>query len=391
MAVPLAIVGDDLPKPVYYPSKATLKVLNTRDWVVAYSGGKDSSSMATWIEWLRRTGLVKEHVKPRLVESDTTVEFPFLREVSDEMKEKLRACGWRIKVVTPKISERLYPSVFGRGLVPPLLSTKRIRWCTWKTKAVPMRQFAKRMGHLVTVTGVRLGESSRRDISLKKRGLQKKLPSGCAAGGECGIPAPTDLPEDGGVSADNMLAPIVNWRTCQVVDWLTGKAGGNVHEVLHDLMPAMAKLADVYEFGDGSGRRNTLGMSDAPKKIKSLRFGCVGCVAINKDRTTARQLEKRPELRHVNQIYRLWEVARRYENRIHRPLREGDRGTGTKVGNKRIKLGPVRMEVRKKLYADFLEIQAKLGLVLVTPEEDAFIRKCWEDKVYARGWSEEDE
>lgn len=47
-----------LPPVRFVPSKETLEVLNGRQWICSYSGGKDSSSLVTWIEWLRRIGLV---------------------------------------------------------------------------------------------------------------------------------------------------------------------------------------------------------------------------------------------------------------------------------------------------------------------------------------------
>lgn len=49
------------------------------------------------------------------------------------------------------------------------------------------------------------------------------------------------------------------------------------------------------------------------------------------------------------------------------------------------------MEARQRLYAELLEIQLAAGVVLVNDEEDDFIRKCWVERRYPRGWSELDE
>ena len=49
------------------------------------------------------------------------------------------------------------------------------------------------------------------------------------------------------------------------------------------------------------------------------------------------------------------------------------------------------MAVRKVLFERIMDIQRRAGIVLVTPEDEAFIRKCWADKRYPRGWSELDE
>jgi hypothetical protein len=54
-------------------------------------------------------------------------------------------------------------------------------------------------------------------------------------------------------------------------------------------------------------------------------------------------------------------------------------------------MGPIRMEARKRLFARVMDIQRRAGVVLVTPEDEAFIRDCWARRVYPRGWSEADE
>ena len=46
-------------------------------WCCSFSGGKDSTSLVTWIEWLRRTGQIAAP-RPQLVQSDTKVEDPAL-------------------------------------------------------------------------------------------------------------------------------------------------------------------------------------------------------------------------------------------------------------------------------------------------------------------------
>jgi hypothetical protein len=49
------------------------------------------------------------------------------------------------------------------------------------------------------------------------------------------------------------------------------------------------------------------------------------------------------------------------------------------------------MTARQRLFAELLDIQEKAGVMLVTPEDEVFIRDCWKRKVYPRGWSEADE
>lgn len=348
-----------IPKPIYVPSKECLRVLSEKSWVATYSGGKDSTSVVTWIEWLRRVGFV--HVKsPRLVLSDTEVEFPFLQETTTGLLGVMRRSGWDCTIVRPPIHKKLFNSIFGRGLAPIHPAGKKMRWCTNATKIGPMERFGREVKADLMVTGVRWGESERRDGQLKT--------SGCAAGGECGLPAPREG------NADGLYAPIVNWRTCQVVSWLRGEAGGNTAETMADVLVWTKRLVDVYEVPI----EEDLGVFP-PREQSTLRFGCVGCPAWTRDRSTRRQIEQYPNLRHVHEFYGIWESLRSFENRLFRW-----------VDGKCIH-GPIKMEARRKMFPRFMEIQAKCGLELVAPEDEKFIRDCWERGVYPRGWSTEDE
>lgn len=343
----------------FVPSKETLAVLNDRSWVCSYSGGKDSTSLVTWIEWLRRVGLAKCST-PRLVMSDTTVEYPFLRGIADRVMAALTASGWACEIVTPRQADKLYCQIFGRGLPPTHPGQrKRTRWCTRSTKGDPMKRFARTVGpDVVQLSGVRWGESDNRDGKLKA--------SGCAAGGECGLPEP----------GEGIYSPIITWKMCKVIEWLGGEAGDEVNAVLLDLLPMMRALLDVYEV-----RKESTGMFDVPPKVSSLRFGCVGCPAISKEKIiSGKEARKRPEWAHLYRIYAIWSALYEFKTRCARVLPSG-----------KVRYGPLRMAVRKQYFTELLDIQEKAGVTLVTPEDIAFIRDCWERKVYPRGWSEADE
>lgn len=353
--------GERLP-PFYTPSAETLSVLNHRQWICSYSGGKDSTSLVTWIEWLRRSGQMT-YAEPRLAMSDTGVEFPFLQEIAGRMMERLTACGWRCEVVLPAVRERLYCRIFGRGNTPIYPGIKRMRWCTQSTKIDPMERFAATLGpDVVQLSGVRYGESKMRDGKLNKR------LKGCAAGGECGLPDPTQAKK-----SRQIYSPIINWKTCQVVDWLSGLVARSVRDSIADLLEIATDLLDVYEV-----RKGAVGFGVFPPEVRALRFGCIGCPAIGRDKLTDRQLTEHPSWKHLKRIYWIWEQCWTSKNRC--------------PPKGKMKLpGPLRMEARQRLFVELLKIQEDSGVVLVTEEDIAFIKQCWKNKVYPRGWSEEDE
>ena len=311
--------------------------------------------MVTWIEWLRRSG--KIHVeKPQLVQSDTEVEYPQLDAVGVAMRKALERSGWECAVVKPRVNEKLYNRILGIGNSPIHPGGRKMRWCTRSTKIDPMDRWRKQNSSGLTLTGLRIGESAMRDGKIKKHG--------CAAGGECGIPDPDE----------RTYSPILNWRTCQVIDWLNGTVKKGIRELMADVFAITKVLVEVYGVRYGQPV-----FEFAEPEVETARFGCIGCPAIGAEREAPRSVRRRVgDVHPICELYDVWFEARQRGNRICAPE--------TNPG-----FGPIRMEVRKRLFARVMDIQQRAGIVLITPEDEAFIRDCWDKKVYPRGWSEADE
>lgn len=356
----------------FCPSKDVLKTLNERNWVCSFSGGKDSTALVTWIEWLRRIGMVRV-ATPRLVMSDTTVEFPFLRGIADRLMAALAKCGWECQVVTPPVNQRLYCRIFGIGVTPVHPGNRtRMRWCSRATKINPMTRYAKTLAEdVLQLSGVRWGESDVRDGKLKAKG--------CAAGGECGLPEP----------GDRVTAPIITWKMCQVIDWLSGREG--VADAMPDTVGLTRELVEVYNV-----KTADVGFLTAtPPPSTALRFGCIGCPAISNVKVTrSKEAANHPEWSHLRRIYGVWDALYNKANRCCRLRTDTYRKQNKnwpKGWNPDYGYGPLRMEARKQYFPEILDIQDKAKVTLVTPEDIAFVHECWEKKVYPRGWSEADE
>ncbi len=340
----------------YEPTAEHLEKLGTPGWVVSYSGGKDSTSLVVWIEWLRRAGWITAET-PQLVRSDTGVEDPRLLAVAETLTAVLRESGWECGLVQPAIHERLYNQILGRGVTPVHPGIRRMRWCTRATKVDPMGRWKGAAGSRLSITGFRLGESAMRDGKIQR--------AGCAAGGECGIPDP----------GEGKYSPILHWKTCQVIDWLSGHVGKEVREALADILPTTRQLVELYEV------QSAKNLFDEQEVLSAARFGCIGCPAIGVGPAAPASVVRRngggsP----LNELYDVWYEARLPENRCVN-LRKGKLG----------KPGPLRIEVRKRLFDRVMDIQRRCGVVLITPEDEVFIRQCWANKVYPRGWNEASE
>jgi hypothetical protein len=193
----------------------------------------------------------------------------------------------------------------------------------------------------------------------------KLLKSSCAAGGECGIPEP----------GEGKYSPLLRWKTCQVIDWLSGAVEESVRRVMGDLFAVTTRLVDLY------GVTTATDLFGEREAVSAARFGCIGCPAISAEDHAPRSAVRRNGVGHpLNELYDVWFEARRPENRLVNRAR-GREG----------KPGPIRLEARKRLFERVMDVQRRAGVVLVTPEDEAFIRRCWAGKVYPRGWSEADE
>jgi DNA sulfur modification protein DndC len=342
----------------YEPTAEHIEKLS-QPWVASFSGGKDSTTMVVWVEWLRRAGRIVID-RPRLVRSDTGVEEQNLVGIAEELTALLEKCGWECAVVRPEVHERLYNQILGRGLPPIHPGVRHMRWCTRSTKIDPMGRHKDNGDDAapLSITGLRLGESAMRDSKLKKLSV-------CAAGGECGIPEP----------GEGRYSPILHWQTCHVFDWLDGLVNKEIVALMSDVFAVTKRLVEVY----GVQRAATL--FDYEEVVSTARFGCIGCPAIGAEASPPRSVVRRNgEGSSLNELYAVWYEARKPENRLV-----------WVNGNGKAVMGPIKLEVRKRLFERIMDIQRRAGVVLIIPEDEAFIRRCWENKVYPRYWSEDDE
>lgn len=341
-------------KSFYEPTQEHLTKLSV-PWCCSFSGGKDSTALVTWIEWLRRAGWITVE-RPMLVRSDTGVEEPPLVAIAESMTSLLASFGWECGLVHPNVNERLYSQILGRGLPPIHPGVRRMRWCTRSTKIDPMKRWKGTTSVLLTITGLRLGESAMRDGKLKK--------SSCAAGGECGIPDP----------GEGRYSPILNWQTCNVIDWLNGFVSQDVRRVMGDIFHVTRQLVELYDL------KTAANLFDEEEIISSARFGCVGCPAIGAEAMAPKSVVRRNGTGSpLNELYDVWHEARESKNRL--------------VGFRKGKaiMGPILLNARKRLFDRVMDIQERSGVTLITAEDEAFIRKCWAENVYPRGWSKADE
>lgn len=367
-------------------------------WSIAYSGGKDSSALVTFVAWAIATGQVPAPESVTVLYADTRQELPPLQASAMKLLGILQnRHGFETHVVLPAMDDRFYVYIFGRGVPPP---KNKFRWCTSQIKITPMqfaiedKAVARGMGQLLpteqnrygrifqgngqkllVLTGVRLGESAVRD---------RKIAATCNKdSGECGTGlmhvknASKEQKDNPGMfvtspptAVSDTLAPLLHWRLCHIFDWLyfeTPRHG--FHEV--------AGIADVY--GDDE-----------------VRTGCVGCNLVNVDTALERLLKYHADRwGHLRPLLKLKPLFRELKQAKYR-LRKSEpeiRQDGRPSENIQ-RLGPLTMEARAYALDVVLGIQREVndaangrpGIDLINAEEEARIRELWAMNTWPNGW-----
>jgi len=341
-----------------------------RHWCVAYSGGKDSSATVTFVAWAIKNKLVPVPESLHVLYADTRLELVPLQQTAVRLLSELCSEGIDAKVVMPKLDDRFFVYMLGYG-VPP--SSNSFRWCTPQLKIEPMaaemyqiacdasygemiwsRRYQKFQytgfgkEKILTITGVRLGESAERDT---------RIAISCAKdSGECGQGwMQTQAPK----SVTDTLAPLLHWRLCHIYDWLYFDERHG-YDVL--------AIADIYGEED-------------------VRTGCMGCPLTSHD-TALERLIKRSQWQHLTPLLELKPLYQELKLARNR-LRKSDpevRKDG-KVSTNVQRLGPLTMKARAYGLACVLEIQRRAGVDLINSDEELRIRQLWTDNAWPRKWN----
>jgi len=337
-----------------------------RHWVIAYSGGKDSSATVTAVVHLILTGRVPAPESLTILYADTRMELPPLQNAALTMLAELRRRGFRAEVVLPRMDDRFFVYMFGRGVPPP---SNTFRWCTPQLKIEPMQAALKelraRVGEkLLMITGVRLGESAARDA---------RIALSCGKNGaECGQGW---FQETTPGSIADTLAPLLHWRLCFVWDWLTVFAPA-------DGFPT-ALVAESYG-GDEAHEINA-------------RTGCVGCNLASRDVAleTVIQNERWTWLSPLRRLRSVYAELKLPKNRL-RKLDER-KADGELVSNPG-RMGPLTMDARRWGMEQILSIQDECNMHrqrfagapaidLINAEEKARIEELIAANTWPQRWS----
>lgn len=338
-------------------------------WAIAYSGGKDSTATVATVVHLIETQQIPRPASLTVLYADTRQEIPPLHFGAMQMLDTLRGRGIDARVVLPKLDDRYFVYMLGRGVPPPNNNT--LRWCTPQIKVEPMTDALRalrdeRGEKFLMLTGVRIGESAARD---------SRIALSCGKNGaECGQGW---FQETTPAAVADTLAPLLHWRVCHVWDWLT------FYAPTHGL--PTATVAEVYG-GDEAEELNA-------------RTGCIGCPLATKDQALDYVLAQ-PHwayLAPLKQLRPLYEELRAFR---HRKQKAGERNKDGRLSANPNRKGPLTLEARAWALGVVLGIQSEVNAAaaaqgrppidLINAEEEARIRELIALRTYPNKWSDAD-
>lgn len=328
---------------------------DARPWVVAYSGGKDSTLVLQLVmEMLLDLGPQAD--KPVYVlSSDTKVEAPNVSEYVMDTLEKIeksaraRRLNLYTQLVFPEPDDGFWAKLIGRGYPPP---SRWFRWCTSKMKIKPSRkaieEIVAKQGSVILLLGSRLDESATRAQSIQS-----------FANNERGLNPHHEIPNA------LVFKPIVQWATDEVWEYLgeNPPAWGGSHD----------KIISLYRQANGGECPVVFDLSTP--SCGGSRFGCWTCTVVKQDKSMAGFISSGEEW--MRPLYEFRERLNSYRDK------EGMRSNVKRDGS--TGHGPFLPEARKQILRELLQTEKTVGRTLISDQDLAHIQLIWNQEFDVSG------
>src|SRR6266545_8010777 len=306
-----------------------------RPWLVGFSGGKDSTMVASLVFDAVLSVPAEQRTKPVTVLcTDTRVEIPAIAEGVESTLERMRRFSQQqglnveAQLLKPPPEQSFWVNIIGRGYPPP---NRNFRWCTQRLKIDPVTVFVtKRLGHwgeAILHLGARRAESSTRAQTMAEPEARNGL---------CRHP---DLPR---VWVSN---PIQFLTTEEVWAYL-----------LQNPNPWGGDNRPLYKlYASASNGECPIQIDTSTPSCGNSRFGCWTCTVVERDKASEGLLASGDD--RMESLIHFRETLLFYQDPAN-----GKRDPKRKNGSDGP--GPLHIEARRELLTRLLQLQEQTGLTL---------------------------
>lgn len=324
---------------------------DNRPWVVAYSGGKDSTLVLQLVYEMLLELTPEQQKSVHIISSDTRVEAPNIEEYLQnslmqlEQHARTSSLDLTVHLVKPEIEDSFWSLIIGKGYPPP---NRWFRWCTTKLKIRPVRkvidEITSEYGSVILLIGTRKAESSNRSRQIENRQYNSR-----------GLNQHTEIPNA------LVLQPIVHWTTDEVWEYLFthNPAPWNFD---HDRMLELYRQAN-------SGECPVITDLDTPS-CGGSRFGCWTCTVVKEDKSMKGFIETGDEWMEPLYDFRLRLRDMHSKEELRNQYRRNDQPG----------LGPFNSEARKMILEELLKVEKKVGRQLISNQELLHIQDIWTEE-----------
>ena len=330
-------------------------------WIIAYSGGKDSTLLLQLaFEAVLSLPPSERRRHIHIVANDTQVESPpIINHLKESMATIRRVIGelnlpMSAKITTPYTDQTFWVNVIGRGYIPP---TRNFRWCTDRLKIMPTSEYIQKLTRAHRRTVLLIGTRKAESASRRRRMESYET-----------------------TSHNKHMTPHNQVENCRIFSPIAELTDNEVWAILLQSKPPWGgthrKLITLYRNAGGGECPLVLTKEDAPScGTTSPRFGCWTCTVINKDRSLGGLIDTGYENLEPLYDFREWLIELREKDTNRMPIRRNGSAQFRENGS-RVR-GPFKMEIRQEILKRLKALEEQTGQELLSQSEKFLIEEIW--------------